>query len=99
MRSYRRRRNAHTSFRNGSNCDDRAMRRCRLCGGIQYDWGCGMATSPKMRRRGLTEVMAWYCTGRGGCGLMQHEYMTQARLYDLRQNPPKMKRAPGAPWI
>lgn len=93
-RYHRRRFNAHKSFRNGADCDDRAMRRCRCCGGVQYDWG---ARSRRAKR--LSWVMAWYCTGRGGCGLMQHEKMTSKRFMELRQTPPKLKRAPSAPWI
>jgi len=85
---------AHRDFRNGGDCDGRAQRRCRRCGGVQYDWGCNFT------RRGKRVVwfVSWYCNGRGACGLMETEYLSEAALDRLRAEPPRVKRAPGAPW-
>lgn len=85
---------AHRTFRNGANCDGRAQRRCQRCGGVQYDWGCNFTT----RWKRTVWFMNWYCNGRGACGLMETEYMSEAKLDCLRTKPPKVARAPGAPW-
>jgi hypothetical protein len=84
---------AHRCFRNGDDCDGRAMRRCARCGGVQYDWGGG-----GWSRRRLPYSMTWYCNGRLACGLMSYERMSSKRFHFLRQTPPKVARAPGAPW-
>lgn len=83
------------SFRNGKREEERAMRRCRTCGGIQYDWGCNFSTSKRGKVRWFIH---WYCAGRGSCGRSDYEYMTYKRLCDLRQSPPVVKRAPNYPW-
>jgi hypothetical protein len=54
-----------------------------------------MCTCPRAKDK---MVMSWYCTGRGACGLMQHEHMSSKQFYELRLNPTKIKRALGAPW-
>jgi hypothetical protein len=85
---------AHRTFDNGADCDGRAQRRCRRCGGVQYDWGAAGSN-----RRNLPYVVHWYCNGRGACGLSEYERMSVKRFTELRcDKPPQAVRSPGAPW-
>jgi hypothetical protein len=83
------------NFKNGRREDDRAMRRCRTCGGVQYDWGVGLSVTKRGKARWC---MFWYCAGRGSCGRGDLERMTYQRVSELRQKPPVVKPAPGYPW-
>lgn len=82
------------NFRNGNREEDRAMRRCRTCGGVQYDWGVNFST----KRGKVRWFIHWYCAGHGSCGRSDYEYMTENRMYALRQKPPVVRRAPNYPW-
>jgi hypothetical protein len=55
--------------------DKRATRPCP-CGGTLFDWGSGHSEG--------FEFISWHC---GKCPCVYTEYMTAARLMDIRQNP------------
>ena len=91
---------AHPSWCNGGRCDGRAQRRCRRCGGVQYDWGVNFTHTSESGRhlKNPRWFMHWYCNGRRACGLSQIEYMSYVRITELRQRPPQIGRARNAPW-
>jgi hypothetical protein len=52
--------------------DRRASRPCPSCGGTLFDWGCG---------GGWATFINWHCNG---CSNVYVEYVTQARLSEIR---------------
>jgi hypothetical protein len=79
-------------FDNGAPLAAHAMRRCKCCGGVQYDWNVIYSA-----RRAMY-VILWFCCGRNSCGFRDSQDISAERLAVLRQHPPTVARAPGAPW-